>query len=91
MIEVSLIRVGRCTTVIASVAHAVAIKVSLIRVGRQATIVASIAHPGGNWWTPHVDGRAMPELNRRFGLMMDSVCRPREPRCTAAKSRHATT
>lgn len=41
-----------------------------------------LAHPGGNWWTPHVDGRAMPELNRRFGAMMDSVCGPREARCT---------
>ena len=38
-------------------------------------------HSGGNWWTPHVEDRAMPALIRRFGLTMDTVCGPREPRC----------
>ena len=39
-------------------------------------------HTGGNWWTPHVDDHAMPALIRRFGLTMDAVCGPREPRCS---------
>src|SRR5206468_4643542 len=38
-------------------------------------------HSGGDWWTPHIDNRAMPGLIRRFGTMIDETCGPHELRC----------
>jgi hypothetical protein len=38
-------------------------------------------HDGGDWWTPHIDNRAMPGLIRRFGTMIDETCGAHELRC----------
>ena len=40
-------------------------------------------HSGGDWWTPRIDDHAMPELIRRFGLMMNEACNEEhDPHCS---------
>jgi len=38
-------------------------------------------HEGGDWWTPHVDNHAMPELIGRFNRLIHDVCGSREAAC----------